>query len=256
MGDNRRPRRACIDPVPVILKDTPTDATLAYGYKGIPINFADFPPSGPPPVSGLTFRAFDLSESATATTAATTTKPAGTVENDLLIAQFAFDHGFNFIDVGPAGWTEMFRKTASDASLSVWYKIAGDAEPASYSWTVKNSAVWNCITADVAGGDPATPLDSSVSTSAYNAAQSQPQVFGITAATVDNTVLSGISATNATVITPHVDYPAQASITTGNLVNMLTAHEDAPAGATGNIKHTFSVASTCCLWHAALKPAP
>lgn len=63
----------------------------------------------------------------------TITKPAGTAQNDILVA-FA-----SFINLGdltpPTGWSVLTDLTVSfDTRTTVWYRIAGASEPASYTF--------------------------------------------------------------------------------------------------------------------------
>lgn len=70
----------------------------------------------------------------------TLTKPDGTVEGDLLIAQLAKDIGN--VNVTSSGWTLLLKQIASGGhnSLHVLYKVATGAEPASYDFTFSSAA--------------------------------------------------------------------------------------------------------------------
>lgn len=64
-------------------------------------------------------------------------KPAGTVENDVLVAAIAID-GWGTIS-GPAGWTKEVSNDAqpvgASTGLAVFWLVAGPAEPGSYTFT-------------------------------------------------------------------------------------------------------------------------
>ena len=78
----------------------------------------------------------------------TITKPAGTIQNDVMIASFGFrtnQPGLS-TDVGitpPAGWTLVRRLDnpgPTDSGLAVYRLTAGAAEPASYTWDLSCTA--------------------------------------------------------------------------------------------------------------------
>jgi MSHA biogenesis protein MshQ len=76
------------------------------------------------------------------TSALTITKPAGTIQNDVMIASFGFrtnQPGLSTdVDITPpSGWTLVRRLDnpgPTDSGLAVYQKVAGAAEPASYRW--------------------------------------------------------------------------------------------------------------------------
>lgn len=85
-------------------------------------------------------------------------KPPGVVKDDLMLALLAVSTSASYPTTAPAGWTRIHANP--DTSLSqVWYKVAGDAEPADYTWTFAASA--RCIIAVAAyrDVDPANPIN-------------------------------------------------------------------------------------------------
>lgn len=64
----------------------------------------------------------------------TITKPAGVVENDLMIAQISIANLPTTITT-PGGWTLIRELTAVHLRTIAYYKVAGDSEPADYTWT-------------------------------------------------------------------------------------------------------------------------
>lgn len=93
------------------------------------------------------------------------TKPAGTAQDDILIAVMFNDYssGTGSAMSAPAGWTQA-GTTATTASGSynpvgkVWWKRAGASEPASYSFgTSTSSSTVIGITA-LSGADPSSPI--------------------------------------------------------------------------------------------------
>ncbi len=122
----------------------------------------------------------------------TITKPAGTIQNDVMVASFGFrtnQPGLS-TDVGitpPAGWTLVRRLDnpgPTDNGLAVYQKVAGAAEPASYTWDLSCTAT--CATNGfqaAAGGivsfsnvDTTTPVDVENGQNTVIGAQTAPSV--------------------------------------------------------------------------------
>ena len=101
------------------------------------------------------------------TTTLVITKPAGVVENNLLVAQVTVRGGTGIGAITSPGWTSTAPGWATlrqdytnvNASQTFW-KVAGAAEPANYTWS------WGATTAKASGGiialkgvDNAAPVD-------------------------------------------------------------------------------------------------
>jgi hypothetical protein len=89
-------------------------------------------------------------------------KPAGVVEGDLLLVIFV-DH--NTITVTPpSGWQAVHvakDDTITLRSLYVWWKVAGGAEPAEYSFTRSSTSNFGqCVMMRFSGVDPDWPMHS------------------------------------------------------------------------------------------------
>ena len=68
----------------------------------------------------------------------TLTKPAGTAEGDLLIAQLEYNFvGTNYTS---SGWTELIHEDRTSCSINIMYKVAGASEPATYNFTADETA--------------------------------------------------------------------------------------------------------------------
>lgn len=91
------------------------------------------PNSGPPAFSGPTYRSLSTANT-TSVTSVTINKPAGTVQNDLMIAFLSRDaSGSNMPP--PSGWTQLIQNDIGTTHRAeIFYKIAGASEPASYSF--------------------------------------------------------------------------------------------------------------------------
>jgi len=113
--------------------------------------------------AGPTFRSA-ASNGRTSTGNLTINKPAGTVQNDVMVAGIGFrtnspgspvEHSTDIGITPPAGWTlvpsgRIDNPNQSSSGLTVYYKVAGAGEPASYTWA------FACI--NVSGGDTCNTL--------------------------------------------------------------------------------------------------
>jgi len=91
----------------------------------------------------------------------TINKPAGTVLNDVMIASVGVRPNTANI-TAPAGWTLLRRTDNANTtahSLAIYYKAAGAAEPASYSWTFDTSTGAAGGIASFSGVDTDNPID-------------------------------------------------------------------------------------------------
>lgn len=71
-------------------------------------------------------------------------KPSGTVEGDLLVVGLMYEKGSDENISKPSGWT-LIKKTnnSTDCGLQTFYKIAGNNEPSSYSFSTSNGSKWS-----------------------------------------------------------------------------------------------------------------
>jgi len=91
----------------------------------------------------------------------TINKPAGTIQNDVMIAPIGFSPNTLTI-TPPAGWTLVRRVDNANAnanSLAVYRLTAGAAEPASYTWTFSAAGYLAGGIATFSGVDTTTPID-------------------------------------------------------------------------------------------------
>jgi hypothetical protein len=111
--------------------------------------------------SGVGFHA-SSSAGTTGGSSLTLNYPAGTVVNDLLLAQVTV-RSTSVAITGPAGWTFVRRDNAGSGSnqlgQAIYYKFAGPSEPVSYTWTFSGPI-------DASGGilaepgvSPTSPVD-------------------------------------------------------------------------------------------------
>jgi len=122
----------------------------------------------------------------------TINKPPGTVAGDVMIASVAVT--LSTITIAPpTGWMpirEVVQGSATSSRLATFYRIAGPAEPASYTWTFSggahSGAVGGILT--FSGVDNSTPIDdelgnataSSISHTAPAVTTTQPEAMLVT----------------------------------------------------------------------------
>jgi len=113
---------------------------------------------------GITF--VNVAEaSATSGTSATISKPAGTQQNDFMIALLTSTIGGDgdgaSMSVAPSGWTlesEYTQNTYSGQHVYVYWKVADASEPSSYSWTWAQSCGWVAQITTFNGVDTSSPI--------------------------------------------------------------------------------------------------
>ena len=124
----------------------------------------------------------------------TLTKPALVVEGDFLLANITVAKASAANIEAPSGWTQLL-KTDNGNRVSVisYWKIAGDAEPGTYSWLVDGrTAAVGGITRN-SGGDTANPIDAVAGSSGLSKIAVAPTITTSTA----NEMLVSIFSTNA-----------------------------------------------------------
>lgn len=98
---------------------------------------------------------------ANAITATLTPKP---IENNLLVAVMVTASVFANINSVPAGWTAAVHQDRSTANTSIWYKVAGAAEPTDTTFGFTASVLSTLMLLEIRGIATAAPLDQVVST--------------------------------------------------------------------------------------------
>ncbi len=117
----------------------------------------------PVPMSSISFvNASALTDSASPVTTVTVNKPAGVIENDVMLAQIAiYDGTGTNVPSAPAGWTLIRHDNINNGNkITSWlyYRVAGGrSEPNSYSWNIASQYAAGVIGAW--RGASGTPLD-------------------------------------------------------------------------------------------------
>ncbi|MFN8121538.1 MAG: choice-of-anchor C family protein [Thermoleophilia bacterium] len=106
------------------------------------------------------------------------TVPAGTVANDLLLAQVAVDGGSGTTITAPAGWTLIGRTDVGSTAHAIYQRTATGSETATYTWTFSGSLGASGGMVGYAGVEPSSPTTTTISTSGTGTP------FNVTAPTV------------------------------------------------------------------------
>jgi hypothetical protein len=171
-------------------------------------------------------------------------RPAGTADRDLLIAIISTDA--NAVISPPVGWTEIHQQK-SGLTMGVWWKVAGAAEPTSYTflWDRDEQATGSILR--YSGADPVAPIN----VFRFNSGRSDQPDAPSDTITVDSVlVLRVLGMDNDGLPTPLSNiYPSgtngrfalESNSGTGTTRAAAADHFQANAGATGPA--VFSVAS-------------
>ncbi|MCH7229043.1 SdrD B-like domain-containing protein, partial [Haloferula sp. A504] len=127
-------------------------------------------------------------------TTLTPAKPAGTIENDVMIASIAFDKGSDRTITVPAGWN-LIRRTDSgnELGLATYYKIAGASEPANYTFSMDADEKWSIGISSYRNVNTAAPINAEAGqTNSNSSTVTAPSIT----TSVDNAMLVGVFATS------------------------------------------------------------
>ncbi len=117
--------------------------------------------------SGIAFRAAATAGNGTGATSITINKPIGATSGDVLLAGiYVRGHGSVASVTAPTGWTLIRRTndtinttTGTIGTILSYYKVAGGAEPNTYTWTFDASRRSLGGIAAYAGVNTRTPID-------------------------------------------------------------------------------------------------
>jgi hypothetical protein len=207
----------------------------------------------PVPGSGIAFEGSAAATNTTAASSLTIPKPEGTAAGDVLVASLALNGGW--VTGVPAGWTLITAATAiPNPPMYAYYRVAGSAESASYTWVLSTSIGG---IARYSGVDNASPLDTPAVTASSSAAVTSLSVPGVTT-TRPGAMLIGAAAINSSVTSVLINGPVGMS-ERWDLGGKRQEYDDAlqpSAGFSGAKTWTFSSARAAVAWLVALRPAP
>jgi len=157
----------------------------------------------------------------------------------VILAQVVVQKAGNAI-AAPAGWSLVLRQdTSSSIATATYVKVAGAAEPASYTWTFGTAGEASGGIASYIGVNTSTPIDASHAQ--YNASSSNVDNSGVTTTTANDMLVYAVGITVPTTVNvpsgfPEQWYTASNSSTTSEMSQEIFAS----VGATGTIHGTHN----------------
>lgn len=193
----------------------------------------------PAGTAGIAVRSFStaLNTTDTATTTVSLPAPAGRAAGDVLVASFTADR--NPTVTVPAGWTPIvdalsINSSAADgARVFAYYRVAGPADPADYTWTLSTARKFGGGITAYTGVNTTTPLDSAVATkvdTSYTA--TSITIDSVTTASTGALLISGVGFDSSSPATIAPAGWTQRWETTGGQVTAQADRSQDPAAST------------------------
>jgi hypothetical protein len=224
--------------------------TVASYTDGAGVQTWTFTRSGTTTYNTITQRGTATSNSTSSGTSTTVTKPTGVVSGDVMLAVVTHDGAADTITA--TGWTIIGTYTSgSDINFAMYYRVAGGAEGANYSFsTVSSHALAASI---VAYYNVATPVfdDYSISTNSASTSMTGTTVFGTATANM-LVFLGGITNNSASAppagMTELIDAGSSG-------IRVYVAHQTlAASGETGSKVATIAASHASIVGMVALRP--
>jgi MSHA biogenesis protein MshQ len=176
---------------------------------------------------------------ATGSTSLTLNTPAGVLASDVLVAHIVV-RGSTTIITPPSGWVLIRRdNTGSSIGVALYYKVAGAAEPTSYTWTFNSSQQASGGVGAYIGVNNTTPVDAS--SGQYNSGATIDTAPSVTVSTANDRLLYFAGVTILSTVTPPSGMTQQWNVTTADTASEMADQPLTSAGATGNRVGTLNV---------------
>jgi PKD repeat protein len=205
-----------------------------------------------PPGGAIVREAISTTVNATATTALTIIKPAGTGVGDVLVACLTLNGGAIAAGGTPAGWLPVASvTTAANPKVFGYYKVATASEPADYRWTLASAVTSGAGIARYSG---ATGLDvpAAAASGASGLSGAVPSLTTVTA----SAMLVGCTGINSSSSSTTIASPGGMTEAwdVGGKRHELADGIQAAAGASGTKTWMFSASRAWAGWLVALRP--
>jgi Calcineurin-like phosphoesterase len=126
--------------------------------------------------------------------------PSGMASGDVLLCQIVVSNASTMI-TAPGGWVQIQRtQSTSSALMASYYKVVGNAEPGSYTFSFDSSQPGTGAIADYVGVDGTGPIDAS--SSLYNANTSTASFAQVTTTHANDLLVALVGVTGNTSVTP------------------------------------------------------
>jgi hypothetical protein len=172
-------------------------------------------------------------------------KPAGVVQGDVMLATIAATG--NGAITAPSGWT-VVTNTPQGTALrhATYYKVAGAAEGASYSWSLGTSRSAAGGIVDYSGVNQTAPVDASATATATSG---NAVAASVTTSAASDQVVASVSFATATTATPDATTTERYDVSSGSTTSEAADFVQATAGAT--TAKTVTPAASGSAWIAA-----
>ena len=252
-------RRAVLDPASALAAGTSYTANVSGGVRDVAGNALAAAVSWTfttRATAGIRLEGTSTVVNSTATNTVTIPTPAGTKAGDVLIASLALNGSAVAANGVPAGWTPIATVTGiANPRIFAYVRVAGDAEPASFTWTLASSVASGAGIARYSGVDRTTPLDGLAST-ATGASSTTATVPGVSTTSANAVLVGGIALnTSSSTITITSTSGMTAAWDIAGKRNELADQLVATAGPTGSRSWQFSASREWASYLVALRPA-
>lgn len=240
---------------------TVSDGSLSFAQTGGDFNLSGIEihsvtASTAPANSVIVHRASSNAANGSGSSSLTLQKPSGVLLNDVMVAHVVAGGAGSTTITPPAGWNFIRRNNStSDVASAIYYKVAGDSEPASYTWTLSPSTVAAGGIAAYYNVDVTDPIDAH--SGQYNDNSPNMIAPSVTTVTTGERLLfiSGIELGSGTVTAPTGMTPRWTT-SGGQRLSYLADMAVPASGPTGNKTGLFSVSGFTNMSHlVALRPA-
>src|SRR6266478_1341762 len=204
---------------------------------------------------GISLRAAATGTNSAGGSTVTITKPAGTLSGDVMVAHVVVRTAGNTI-TPPAGWHLVLRQDSGwSISTASYVKVAGSAEPASYTWSFGTADEASGGIASYSGVNTTTPVDASHAQ--YNRLSSNDDNTGVTTTTANDLLVYAVGITVATTVNAPAGFTQEWSTTSHSSTTSEMSQEIfSSIGATGTLHGTHNGgANSNITLLIALKPA-
>jgi subtilisin family serine protease len=212
-------------------------------------------PTPTPSGGGIVLRAAASANNGAGGSTLSITVPAGTSSGDVMLAQVVVQKAGNAI-AAPAGWSLVLRQdTSSSIATATYVKVAGAAEPASYTWTFGTAGEASGGIASYIGVNTSTPIDARHAQ--YNSSTSNVDNSGVTTSTANDMLVYAVGIIVPTTVNVPTGFTEQWRAASNSATTSEMSQElFASTGATGTIHGTHNGGANSNITHLiALRPA-
>lgn len=145
----------------------------------------------------LTYRNYTTNASTVSGTSFNVSRPASTVDGDIIICQVAFSGGSGVVVTPPSGFVLINRTDSStDLGLAIFYKFAL-SEPSFWTFSLSSSQKWGQHTTSYGGANSASPINGTPTSNTTVASGSTSKTFSsITPAAIGGYVFKAFANLN------------------------------------------------------------